>query len=246
MTKRIKKEKTIDHWLECGIPSVIADYIANWPDSPAGNAHPLIARARRFRTYWEQNPDTEKILFRNWRALGKNAVSDEKLLTLFLTLPDGLTSQPYENLFGKRKLKPKAEANLYKSMQDMVSEVIKFVSPHGPHLMNFYRDAQATGGQALTALSEFRLVDSRLVAALMRLNETLALIDPAAKYKVGQPDADDADKQIYIFGLASKNRHLTKPQHAALAYLGAVNFPDFPVSAAAVRMAWARNANTKQ
>ncbi|WP_176322717.1 hypothetical protein [Burkholderia vietnamiensis] len=210
----------------------------------------LIERARRFRAFWEKNPDEDDQLKRQWLALKRAARSPDHLLTLFLVMPDKAERNPFPLVTGARKrgsldLSVAEERQRYGELANQARDIRIFLFS-GAHnnFRNLLSDATATGGEAYEEAVKFRASSGDLRTALFHLEKLLKLVDPAAKYPYGQPDGADAAVQAYVAVLASLNSHLSKPRHAALAYLAQINNPLTPVTSDALRKAWDR-ARTK-
>ncbi|MDN7906234.1 hypothetical protein QZM18_19240 [Burkholderia diffusa] len=203
-------------------------------------------RARRFRSFWEQNPDEDDQLKRQWLALERAARSPDHLLTLFLVMPDKAERTPYPLLTGVRKqgtrdLSAAEERQRYIELATQARDIRTFLFS-GAHrnFRNLLSDAAATGGEAHEEAIKLRASSSELRVALFHLERLLNLADPAAKYLTGKPGAPDA---AYVAVLASLNSHLTAPKHAAIAYIARVNNPHNPVTRGALGAAWQDHAN---
>ncbi|MBR8303478.1 hypothetical protein KDW49_22475 [Burkholderia dolosa] len=206
-------------------------------------------RARRFRSFWEQNPDEDDQLKRQWLALERAARSPDHLLTLFLVMPDKAERNPFPLLTGVRKqgsrdVSVAEERQRYGELATQARDIRAFLFS-GAHrnFRNLLSDAAATGGKAHEEAIKFRASSSDLRLALFHLEKLLKLVDPAAKYPCGQPDGEDAAKQAYVSVVAALNSRLSKPRYAALAYIAQVNNPLTPVTSDALRKAWDRNAD---
>ncbi|HEM7884002.1 hypothetical protein [Burkholderia cenocepacia] len=206
-------------------------------------------RARRFRSFWEQTPDEDDQLKRQWLALERAARSPDHLLTLFLVMPDKAERNPFPLVTGVRKrglhdISVAEERRRYSEVASQVHDIRTFLYS-GAHrnFRNLLSDATATGGKAYEEAIKFRASSGDLRLALFHLEKLLELVDPAAKYPYGQPDGADAAIQAYVAVVAALNSHLSKPRHAALAYITRINNPRTPVTSDALRKAWDRSAD---
>ncbi|WP_152554252.1 hypothetical protein [Burkholderia sp. A1] len=239
-----------NYWVECHLPAVVASYLAERCRNTTPRALRVIERGRRFRSFWERHPEEDDQLRRQWRILEKFAISEDHLLTLFLTTPDTAQRNPFPLLTGIRKhgtkdISFKEERKQYKKLAKKTCEIRTFLFSSGAdNFRNLLSDASATGGDAAKEAQAFQASNGHLRMALFHLEKMLLLADPAAKYPYGQPDSPDAATQAYVAVLASLNSHLTSPQHSAIAYLAQVNNPLTAVTNAALGAAF-RGALTK-
>ncbi len=215
-------------------------------------------RLKRFTQYYEKHSaEAEKIL-RAWRAIEKNSRSEQELITLFMVMPDKPDSQPYSALYGRRKVGPDAERNRYVKCLRHVRAIEQFCSPHGKAHQQFYRqflvdactdqrkviDAR-TGEKkmAIDVAREFLEVEPHFLIGLRKLESLLEVLDPGAKYETRHPDSPNAALHTYIYLMASLNRYLERPQHAALALLAGINCPESRITADAIRKSWQRQTD---
>ncbi|WP_175872679.1 hypothetical protein [Burkholderia sp. BCC0397] len=246
MRSKKTRESDPNYWAECHLPTVVASHVSELARVGTPRSGLLVERARRFRSFWEKNPDEDDQLKRQWLALERAAHSPDRLLTLFLVMPDNAERNPFPLLTGARKrgsrdLSVAEERQIYSDLAIQVRDIRTFLfSGAHKNFRNLLRDAVATGGDAHEEAVKFRASSSDLRMALFHLERLLDLIDPAAKYPYGQPDGADAAIQAYVAVVASLNSHLSKPRHAALAYIAQVNNPLTPVTSDALRKAWDR------
>lgn len=154
MAARPKEEKDAGHWAKCGLPDAIAQYVAAWPENERANNDPMLLRARRFYDYWVKNRDDETTTFRHWKALETSAKSDDDLLMTFMSWPDAPTNQPYEVLYGKRKLSPDRERERYTDLADNIRKVLEFLSPHSPRKIKESIDENGDNQGLLDAMKD--------------------------------------------------------------------------------------------
>ncbi|WP_050470635.1 hypothetical protein [Herbaspirillum chlorophenolicum] len=242
----MKDDINPDFWSASGLPVEIAEYIANFCRNAVIKQHPLIDRARRFRSYWEGNPDADTVS-KNWKKLKENVVNQEDALVgVFLVWPDQPKRQPYDALYGGRKigmleLTVDQERAAYKSLGDDAERLAKFLKGgQVPSFQHLLEDAGATGGDAAKKAAMFQNLTTNPVITLMLLADVLRSADPGAKYPSRQPDGSNAPMSSYVVQLAELNRKFIKDQSTAIANLANVNNPDAPVKADAIRKAWAR------
>jgi len=243
------RETDLSFWAECHLPTVVANHISELSRGGATRSSRFIERARRFRSFWEQNPDEDDQLKRQWLALERAARSPDHLLTLFLVMPDKAERNPFPLLTGIRKhgtrdLSVAEERQRYGELATQARDIRTFLfSGAHKNFRNLLSDAAATGGEAHEEAIKFRASSSDLRLALFHLEKLLQLVDPSAKYPYGQPDSADAAIQAYVAVMAALNSHLSKPRHAALAYIAQINNPLTPVTSDALRKAWDRSAD---
>lgn len=250
-------EKNIDYWHACGFPTEIADLITEYaihyrPRKPLPPPYQTIdlslrnlVRARRFREYWEKNPDREQEIFRHWGTLEKSIKSQGLLKRLFMALPDKPHYRPYSLIEGIRRHKKTghpltvAEEKIeYKKAADNLAAVLEFLSLKENRYIFFMRDAKATGGDADYHADRANIFET--MRSLGHLEQALRLIDPAAKHPISQPDAESAPMTHYVFELSRLNRFLVTPRHAAIAALANINNLDYSVTTEAIKKRWAR------
>ncbi|VWD12651.1 hypothetical protein BCO18442_03327 [Burkholderia contaminans] len=250
VSSRKTRESDSNYWAECHLPTVVADHVSELSRVGTARSGRLVERARRFRSFWEENPDEDDQLKRQWLSLERAARSPDRLLTLFLVMPDKAERNPFPLLTGARKrgsrdLSVAEERQSYSDLAIQARDIRTFLfSDAHKNFRNLLRDAAATGGEAHEEAVKFRASSSDLRMTLFHLERLLNLVDPAAKYPYGQPDGADAAIQAYVAVVASLNSHLSKPRHAALAYIAQINNPLTPVTSDALRKAWDR-ARTK-
>ncbi len=250
--ERSKETRESDprYWAECHLPIAVADHVSELSHIGTTRSNRCMERARRFRSFWEKNPNEDDQLKRQWLALERAARSPDHLLTLFLVMPDKAERNPFPLLTGVRKQGPHEllvaeERRRYGELANQARDLRTFLfSGAHSNFRNLLSDATATGGEAHEEAIKFRASSGDLRMALLHLEKLLKLVDPAAKYPYGQPDGEDAAAQAYVAVVASLNAHLSKPRHAALAYIAQINNPLTPVTSDALRKAWDR-ARTK-
>lgn len=247
--RKENRESDPSYWAECHLPIVVANHVSELSRIGPTRSSRHMERARRFRTFWEKNPDEDDQLKRQWLALERAARSPDQLLALFLVMPDKAERNPFPLLTGVRKrgsrdLSVAEERQRYGELAIQARDIRTFLYS-GAHnnFRNLLNDAAATGGEAHEEAVQFRAASGDLRMALLHLEKLLKFVDPAAKYPYGQPDGVDAAAQAYVAVVASLNSHLSKPRHAALAYIVQVNNPLMPVTSDALRKAWDRNAD---
>lgn len=206
-------------------------------------------RARRFRAFWAEHPGEDDALARHWKALKQAALSEDALINLFLLMPDAAMRNPFSALTGirrngSRETSVEEERASYAANAKHVEALRQFLFTDGCQgLRHLLSDAAVTGGEAMDRASKFQEVNGHLREALIHLEKLLRLADPAAKYPYGQPDSPDAASQAYVAIVASLNRYLSNPKHAALAYLAQVNNPGARLTSSAIGKAWSRSAD---
>lgn len=245
----VPSERNSAYWRDCHLPEPIADYVAEFAKGVRASQRRIMQRARRFREFWENRPEEDTNIKRHWSALTRAAVSPEKLQSLFLVMPDKAMRNQFPAVYTTRKVRSadapvavirKEYAELAKHAQALRTFL---VDNDFNGLRALLSDAQATGGDALKRASQLQASKGDLPGTLRCLEELFKLVDPAAKFPYGKPDAQDAPQQAYISAIAELNRYLSKPQHAALAYVAQINYPSNPVSSDAIRKVWERNAD---
>lgn len=253
---RAAQEKTSTYWTDCGIPQSLSNYLADLARNAIRKNHHALERARRFRLYWEKNPDDEKP-GKHWRELEATAVSadgsrDDALIAMFLTWPDTAKRQPYAAIYGERKkgrlvLTVEHERKHYQGLSEAAKKLSDFLCPgqESNHFKNLLRDAQASGGDAQTAAIEFMAKMGNFRQSLLQLERALRLVDPAAKYPTGQPDGEGAEERSYTAALAVLNQYLERSKWTALADLAAINNPNISLKPTAIKQAWTRQEKEK-
>lgn len=237
------------YWCECHFPAPIADYLATFASNLRRPEHRTMLRARRFRAFWVKHPDEDDALARHWKALKQAALSEDALINLFLVMPDAAMRNPFPAATGirsngPREMSVREERESYAVNAKHAEALRRFLfSDSCRRLRYLLSDAVATGGEALDHATKFQATNGQLRAALVHLERLLSLADPAAKYPYGQPDGPDAASQAYVAVVASLNRYLSKPKHAALAYVAQVNNPGASLTSAALGKAWSRSAD---
>jgi hypothetical protein len=163
---RAVQEKTSAYWTDCGLPQSLSNYLADLACNAIRKKHHALERARRFRLYWEKNPDDEKP-GKHWRKLEAAAGStdgsrDEALIAMFLAWPDTAMRQPYAHLYGERKkgrlvLTVEDERENYRGLADSAKKLSDFLRPgqEPNHFENPTGDARKSDADALTEGTEF-------------------------------------------------------------------------------------------
>ncbi|WP_175656504.1 hypothetical protein [Burkholderia ambifaria] len=228
---------------------MIANHLSELVRVGTTRSRRYIERARRFRSFWEQNPDEDDQLKRQWLSLERAARSPDHLLTLFLVMPDKAERNPFPLVTGFRKrgsldVSVAEERQRYDQLATQARDIHTFLFKDAQrNFRNLLRDAAATGGGAHEEAVKFRASSSDLRMALFHLGKLLELADPAAKYLSRQPGSSTAARKTYVAVVASLNGYLSTPQDAALAYLVRVNNPSVPVTGDALRKVRERSAD---
>lgn len=210
--------------------------------------HPGVERAERFVNFANQSFENAEKLRRAWASV-KSCASTENdaLVTLFIVMPDRPKYQPFPAIYGKRNISPDAEKDKYNSDLLCVRQVLDLLNPHRKRYLNFSTDSRATP-EAEVALYAFSELERETLIGLSRLEKVLEVIDPKAKIPTKHwVDEDDAARKNYVLLVASLNRYLVKPKHAALATLANINCLDREVTVTAdqIRKAWERGADKR-
>lgn len=156
------RESESGYWAECHLPIVVADHISELSSVGTTRSSRFMERARRFRSFWEKNPDEDDQLKRQWLALERAARSPDQLLTLFLVMPDKAERNPFPLLTGVRK-RGSRDLSVGEERQRcgelaIQARGIRTFLYSGAHnnFRNLLSDAAATGGEAHEEAVKFR------------------------------------------------------------------------------------------
>lgn len=223
-------------------------WVGGLNQSQNGKQSPPELRFNRLMDYREQSYKSETDLDRAFSNLSKNAINEDALISIFISLPDAPDAQPFTGLsHGRRVLDPSSEHEKYLEMADHVDALLNFLKPTESRdpLRQLLSDLDPNGPHGPCAVAANRLwqlgAGAHLKLGLSWLSNALKGANPHKWYLTGQPRAIDAAKQTYLKLIADLNRHLHKPLHAALATMANANFPDGKVTRDQIRKAWNRN-----
>lgn len=229
--------------LQQGVPTPIAQWVSSLPKN--GKTESYHERFSRFVEYWKRDYERANEIEKAWRAIASSAKSDDDLVTLFAVMPDKPEAQLFTAIYGKRAVDPSGERTRYDKDLEAVIQVIALVSPHGNRFDELMSDAQTTE-EAFEAAIKLRSLDADLLHCLIALRTLLEIVDPAAKIPTKHfLNEEIAARKNYVILVASLNRYLSKPQHAALAVIANVNCPGATLNNDQIRKAWNRGADKR-
>lgn len=216
------------------LPGVVAEWLAAQPRT--GKARRYFDRAERFERAWRVSPEAANRLQKAWLTLEREALNEDALLTLFIVMPDAPDDEPFPLVFGRRNVDAKEEKDRYTEMRGHAVALAEFLGSRAwNHLAS---DCGATGSEALWYYIKFRNSSVGIVPALRALASALEHVDPTAKLLNKQATASNRAEQNYLRQIAGLNRYLSRPKHAALSYIAAVNCPDHPVDSNRIQKIW--------
>lgn len=228
----------------CGMPDVITSWVAALGVSEKGAR--FRERAARFAAYGRAKFDNAEKLKRAWGLIAKHGRSQDRSddpaqLAVFLRLPDRAEYNPHALVWGGRYLDPDVvvrERKRYAEALDALKVVQRLLGPPYDDFRALLFDASAS--DLLNAVSNFRRDHERpMRLGLAAFREVLESIDPVRKVPAEHwTDEAKAAHRNYVLALADLNRHLAKPQHAAIATLARVNCPSVHVKVDDIRKAW--------
>lgn len=233
-TSSVMKKEFANRCIASGIPEPIANYCASLQGSKKSRG--LIERALRFVKY---AGDTDQ-LYKDWHTIEKASIDSDKLISLFIVMPDGPINQPFQGIYGYRAIDIGEERRRYGIALEHAKALWAAMKP--AKYREFVADAWASSDcQAL--VSDFRKDEAVFFHGLRALIKVLEQIDPGAKSLTPQWASEDAGKKNYIILASGLNHYLQKPKWEALAGLVNVNCPEVQVCGGALAKAWKRNAD---
>jgi hypothetical protein len=232
--------------IEAGIPRQIACWVATIAHHKP--KHAGVERAERFLDFAKQSFENAEKLRKAWSVIEKAAnPNNDALVTLFIVMPDRPEYQPFSAIYGKRSIPPDAEQERYNDDLKCVRQIIDLLNPHKKRYLNLLRDSSASP-EAQRACFEFSPVERDVLSGLRKLQKVLEVVDPKAKIPTKHwVNEEDAALKNYVLLVASLNRYLVKPKHAALTMLANINClgEDIAISADQVQKAWGRGADKR-
>jgi hypothetical protein len=234
-------EEVLAAWRRCALPAVVAEWLATMKGA---RGRLYMERAARFIAFADQTSEQHDQLLKAWRAVAgapRSPDDDAPELAIFISLPDRVTLNPHSALYGGRRVDRATialERKRYAGLRTQVAGVRAALRPDS--LRTLLEDASPSK-QARAAAGAFRQRDLNALAdGLRALEHLLEVVNPAEKVPTAHWASSDAADKVFAGQVASLNRHLTKPRHAALVALARVNCPDARLNAAQVAKAWSR------
>jgi len=214
-------------------PDDLVKYIDGFPDG-----HRVRLRRDRMLRSAEQTGKA-------WEEIAKVAKEAETLPHVFLLLPDGPTSQPYDAIYGNRTRTPDQEVKYYAEAVTAIDKILPLFNRVGyEHLM---QDIPQGCNEADPSVWEtLRKFDDRATReGLLQLKTILQGTKPHAKRLSKDKNNEQAARATYTILVADLNRYLTTPKHTALAVLARANCPDVELTPEAVKKAWSTHCPTR-
>src|ERR1044072_9293906 len=159
-------------------PEALPPGVARWLGG-IGRANAHAARALRFVVYWHQSPEDAETLGCAWSSIERAAISEEKLIGLFMSLPDVPTVDQYPAIHEPRSVDAGEELRRNRKTRKHIDAVIASLS--GNALRRYAGDAKATGEQAVAAYQAVAEAKRELQSGLRAYDQMLERIEPAAK-----------------------------------------------------------------
>lgn len=216
------------------LPAAVVSWLAGLPCS-----HARHDRAQRFVDYWMRDSAGVGELERAWSKIERAALSEDALISLFLSIPDAPRAEPYPGILGRRDVDAGEERRRNNASRKHISELRASLSYEA--LQRYAADAAASGPGAVQAYRDLTGQVRELLTGLSALDRMLELIDPTAKVETKHYASPELAQKNYRRAVASLNRFLDKPQHAALSFIAAVNCPDYPVPRNTLSKIWRRS-----
>jgi hypothetical protein len=255
-----KLERVVAAWRRCALPLAVANWLSTLQGSQSSG---YLRRAARFVAFADGSHEQHEQLLRDWATIGRSAMQrdggESSELLVFMGLPDRVAYNAFGAIYAGRQVTAdaiKRERKHYSDLSGHVEAVLRALEGDGPGtalsgstpkwagLRLLLQDALATQ-EARPALGAGRLAgDLRnmhldpLIDGLRVLQRLLAVVGPQDKVLTDQPGSDAAAQTVFAAVVAQLNRHLERPQHAALARLAQVNCPEARVTSEQLRKQW--------
>lgn len=214
-------------------PDDLVKYINGFPDG-----HLVRLRRDRMLLSGEQTGKA-------WEEIAKVAKEADTLPHVFLLLPDGPTTQPYDAIYGKRTRTPDQEVRYYAGAVAAINKILPLLNGIGyRHLMQDIPQGSADADpEVWGVLRQFDERSTRI--GLLQLRTILQGTKPHAKRLSKDKNDAQAARSTYTIQVADLNRYLTTPKHTALATLARANCPDVELTPDAVKKAWSTHCPTR-